>query len=337
MLASFFHGLVRASRHWRIILLLLVANILISIPVVVPFFLLIAQTSSERLAANAMLADKLDLNWMTDLINERFPGESLASLGGQMGALLLVMGVSYLLLNTLFAGGILEVFASQDGRFAMRRFWAGCGAYFWRFFRLLLISLLFYGAAYFVYFLISKPIDAAAKQAATFTPVFYRRWAASLLLLLLFAFVNMIFDYAKIGAVVGDRRGMFRETIRAVRFGLRNFFRAYSLYWLIGLVGLGLFALLAWLRGLVNQRSILAVLLATLLAQAAMAARMWTRLAFFAGELDLYRRLAPVVVPVRNAEPHIEFAAAEVGQPVNLPSAEEAPSPQETELPRQAN
>src|SRR5262249_49189962 len=151
--------------------------------------------------------------------------------GGQMGVLLLVTGFSYLLLNILFAGGILDVFASKEERFAMRRFWAGCGAYFWRFFRLLLISLLFYGAAYFVYFLISKPIDAAAKQAATFTPVFYQRWAAVLLLVLLFTFVNMIFDYAKIGAVVGDRRRMFRETISALRFGVRNFFRAYSLYW----------------------------------------------------------------------------------------------------------
>ncbi len=337
MLASFFNGLVRASRQWRMILLLLAANILVSIPVVVPLFLLIAQTSNDRPAADAMLADKLDLNWMTDLINERFPGESLTSLGGQMGVLLLVMGFSYLLLNTLFAGGILEVFASKDERFAMRRFWTGCGAYFWRFFRLLLISLLFYGAAYFVYFLISKPIDAAAKQAAAFTPVFYRRWAAVLLLVLLFAFVNMIFDYAKIGAVVGDRRGMFRETIGAFRFGLRNFFRAYSLYWSIGLAGLGLFALLAWLRASLNQRSILVVLLAGLLAQAAMAARMWTRLAFYAGELDLYRRLMPVVGPVPNAEPHIEFAAAGVGQTVSLPSSEEAPGPQEPELPRQAN
>jgi len=334
MLASFFNGLARASRHWRMILLLLAANILVSIPVAVPLFMLIAQTTNDRLAADAMLADKLDLNWMTDLINERLPGDSLTSLSGQVGVLLLVMGVSYLLLNTLFAGGILEVFASKDERFAMRRFWAGCGAYFWRFFRLLLVSLLFYGAAYFVYFLISKPIDAAAKQAAAFRPVFYQRWAAVLVLVLLFAFVNMIFDYAKIGAVVGDRRRMFREALSATRFGARNFFRAYSLYWLIGLVGLGLFALLAWLRGALNQRSILVVLLAILLAQVAMATRMWTRLACYAGELDLYRRLTPVVGPVPNAEPHIEFAAAEVGQTVHLPSAEEAPGPQETEPPR---
>jgi hypothetical protein len=264
---------------------------------------LIAQTGSERLAANAMLADKLDLNWLTDLINQRLPGESLESFGGQFGILLLVMGFSYLLLNTLFAGGILEVFASEDGRFTMRRFWAGCGAYFWRFLRLLLISALFYGAAYFIYFLISKPIDAAARQAAEYWPIFSERWAAMAMLALLFAFVNMIFDYAKISTVVMGRRKMFREAISATRFALRNFFSVYSLYWLIGLVGFGVFALLAWLRAAVNQRSILAVMLAILLAQAAMAARMWARLAFYAAELDLYWRLTPV-------EPLIEFAAA---------------------------
>lgn len=312
MLTSFFAGLSCASRSWRMILLLLVANILVSIPVVVPVFWLMAQTNSGRLAANAMLADKLDLNWFADLINERLPGASLVSVGAQMGVLLLVIGFGYLLLNTLFAGGILEVFASEDGRFTMRRFWAGCGAYFWRFFRLLLISLLFYGAAYLIYFLARKQVDAAEKQAAAFESVFYQRWAVMALLVLLFCFVNMIFDYARIGAVVGERRKMFRESFKAVRFSLRNFFRAYPLYWLVALVGLVLFALLVWLRASVNQGSILAVLLAILLAQTAMAARMWARLAFYAAELDLYRRLTPIVpVAVVEAVVPVEFAVAE--------------------------
>ncbi len=312
MLTSFFTGLARANRSWRMILLLLAVNILVSIPIAVPVFLLIAQTSSERLAANTMLADKLELNWLTDLINQRLPGESLESFGGQVGVLLLVMGVSYLLLNTLFAGGILEILASYQEGFTMRRFWMGCGAYFWRFFRLMLISLLFYGAAYLVYFLIRKPINSSAKQAAEYGPTFYKQWAALAVLGLLFAAINMIFDYAKISTVIGDHRKMFREAISATRFAWRNFLRTYSLYWLIGLTGLAWFALLVWLRGAVNQNSIIAVLIAILPAQLTMAARMWTRVAFYAAEFDLYWRLTPVL----TAE--IEFAVAEVGKPIFL-------------------
>ena len=331
MLTSFFTGLVRANRSWRMILLLLVANILVSIPIAVPIFWLIAQTSSERLAAGAMLADKLDLNWMTDLVNLRLPGESVESVGGLIGLTMVVMGLFYLLLNALFAGGILEVFASREDGFTMHRFWAGCGAYFWRFFRLMLISLLFYGAVYVVYFLIRLPIDASVKQAAAYGPIFYKRWAAAVVLVLMFAFVNMIFDYAKISTVVGDRRGMFREVISATGFAVRNFFRAYSLYWLVGLIGLGLFALFAWLRASVNQGSIIAVFIAILLGQLAMAARMWTRLVFYAAELDLYWRLTPLPMA------EIEFAVAEVGKPIFLLPTEEVQEHPVTDSPAESN
>lgn len=323
MLRSFLAGVGRASRSWWIILLLLAVNLLVALPIVTPIFVLIVQTTSHRQAAETMISDTLDPYWLADFINQQLSGESLASVGGQFGALLLVMGISSLLLNTLFAGGVLEVFAN-DERFTMRRFWAGCGAYFWRFFRLLLISLLFYGLAYLIYFLVSIPIDSAKAHSAAFTSVFYKRWMAIALLVLLFSLVNMIFDYARIGAVVGARRRMFRESIGATRFALRNFFGAYSLYWLIGLIGLGGFALLAWLRAAVPQTSGIEVVLAILLAQLAMAVRMWTRLAFYAAELDLYRRLTPPP-QMSAAEPFVPVEAREpeytMEDPPALPGA----------------
>jgi len=142
--------------------------------------------------------------------------------------MLLVMGLIYLLLNTLFAGGILEVFASDDGRFTMRRFWAGCGAYFWRFFRLLLIFVIVLWRGLPGLFSISKLIDSSAKQAAAYGQSFInagRRWPC---LLLLFALVNMIFDYAKISTVVMGRRKMFREAISATRFGAAKLLSALT-------------------------------------------------------------------------------------------------------------
>ncbi|MGH9844617.1 MAG: hypothetical protein ACREEM_38340, partial [Blastocatellia bacterium] len=192
------------------ILLLVVANILFTFPIVTPILIVVAMTSGGTMAAERLLADKLDLNWLTDLFNHQFAGASLESTGTQAGTLLAVMGVLYLLLNTLFAGGILESLNAADGRFTMRSFWTGCGVYFGRFFRLMLISLVFYALAYGVYKLVSAPIDRSEKTAFEYAPLFYKRWAADALLVLLFAFVNMVFDYAKIGAVVRDSRGMWR-------------------------------------------------------------------------------------------------------------------------------
>jgi len=315
VIRSFFVGISEASRSWKVILLLLAANILLALPVAVPIFLLIVMTSGGTLAADRLFADKLDAIWLIDLFNHQFPGAALETVAAQVGVLLLVMGASYLLLNTLFAGGILAVFYSEDGRFDARKFWAGCGAWFWRFFRLLLISLVFYSIAVGIYLLLRWPIDNAAEAASAFGSVVYKRWAAMIVLALLFAFVNMIFDYAKIGAVVNDSRGMWRETFRALRFVFRNFFKAFGLYLLVAIIGLAVFLVLNWLRWSVNQSSVAAMLLAIALGQITIAGRMWTRLVFYAAEMNLYKKLAParatVIEPV-VAEPEIEFAKAEM-------------------------
>lgn len=108
----------------------------------------------------------------------------------------------------------------------------------------------------------------------------YKRWAAMALLALMFAFVNMVFDYAKIGTVVKDSKGMFRETFRALRFTLRNFLSAFGLYLIIAITGLALFLALNYLRWSVDQSSAGTVLLAILLGQIVIAGRMWTRLVF---------------------------------------------------------
>lgn len=311
--------------------MLVAANFLFSLPIVVPVFLLIAQTSGGTLAARRMMADKLDINWVTDFINRQMPGASLESTGIQVMVLLSIMGLGYLLLNTLFAGGIIAVFASDDGRFTPRKFWWGCGAYFWRFFRLMLISVTYYLASYLLYYLARVPLERAVQRATAYESVVFKEWGTALLLVLLFGFVNMVSDYAKIGTVVNDSRMMFRESVNAWRFSLRHFFSAFGLYLLIGGAGMTIFISLAWLRNSINQGSIIAVLAAIMIGQLAIVARMWSRLMFYAAELNLYRRYlprrAPIIAPVPDEK--IEFLAATGGDPEDLGNDQAAEAPAE--------
>lgn len=306
MIRSFFVGINEASRSWKMILMLLAANVLLSLPVIVPIFQLFVGASRGTLAADRLMADKLDAAWLIDVVNHQFPGAAIETAALQVRAMFVVMGVCYLLLNTLLAGGVIGVFNSADGWFTMRKFWGDAGAYFWRFFRLTLISLIFYAGAVGIYMLLRWPIENATERASAFESVIYKRWAAMALLALLFAFINMVFDYAKIGTVThSDRRnskGMFRETFRAFRFAFRNFFSAFGLYLIIAIVGLALFLVFNALRWSVDQSSVGRVSLAIFLGQIAIAGRMWTRLVFYAAETHLYKKLArgaataPVIV-----------------------------------------
>ncbi|HWQ35224.1 MAG TPA: hypothetical protein VNQ79_20430 [Blastocatellia bacterium] len=297
MISSFLTGIRQSVRQWQMMALLLTASLLFAVPVAVPVFWLVSQTSSSTLAAQRMFADKMDALWLIDVINQQFTRASIEAASAQAGMLMLFMGAGWLLLNTFFAGGILEVLGSGDGRFSARRFWAGCGAYFGRFFRLLVVSLIFYGLAYVIYLLLG-PSGAAAHQATAYQPIAVRNWLANAALALMFGFVSLIFDYAKISTVVNDRRRMFREAVSAARFALKHFLSVCGLYLLIALIGLGCFVLFAWLRSAVTQASMAAVLLAFILGQLALLARIWARITHYAAALDFYRHRLPPEKPL---------------------------------------
>jgi hypothetical protein len=130
----------------------------------------------------------------------------------------------------------------------------------------------------------------------------------------------MVFDYAKIGTVVKDSKGMFRETLKAFRFVFGNFFSAFGLYLLIALVGGLVFLALNFLRWSVNQSAMGGVLLAFFLGQIAMAGRMWTRVVFYAAETYLYKKQA-TISPAKmvSVEPPLEFARAEATEEEIIP------------------
>src|SRR6266508_4659307 len=74
MIISFFVGINEANRSWKMILLLLAANVLSSLPLIVPIFLLVFGASRGTIAADSLMADKLDAVWLMDVANYQFPG-----------------------------------------------------------------------------------------------------------------------------------------------------------------------------------------------------------------------------------------------------------------------
>lgn len=311
VLTSFKIGLVQASRNWRMVVLLVVVSILVATPVAIPIAGLVAQTTAFRPVADHMLSDNLDVTWLADLFNEQLAGASLTSFMAQLGWTLIFAAVMYLVSNVLFTGGLLEVLSTRDATFTMRRFWAGAGTYFWRFVRLWGISLAVYAAIFVVYFIVLGVIGQAESTATTEAPGAIKKWVATGVLVVAFGLVNLVFVYARIGTVINGSRKMVRETVRASSIVARNFLSISSLYVLVAVLGVASFTLLAVLRGLVVQSSLTMVLIALLLGQFAIAARLWSRVVLYGAQLHFYREVAPAVVlvpPVVRVTP--EFAVA---------------------------
>lgn len=318
MLNALLIGIGSATRNHKLLLLLWVFNLLFTVPITVPVFVLIQQSTSERLAAQRMSGDQLDALWLIDLVNGQLKDASLTGAGLTTCFLLLLCGLLYLLASLFFAGGILEVLAKPE--FSMRRFWRGGGAYFGRFVRLWLYALLFYGAVLIGYLIVQQSLSKAEKRATAEGPAQIKQIVLLFVTVLLLALVNMAFDYARISAVWRDGRKMWRELVNGWRFALAYVWRTYSLYLLLALIGLALFAFFGWLRGSVRQASFFAVLAAFVFGQFAMLARVWTRVASYGGQMDLYYRLAPPP-PVKTTAPPIEFMPATGELPSLMPAA----------------
>ena len=155
----------------------------------------------------------------------------------------------YLLLSMFLAGGILDRLA-RDHDLGAGGFFSACGVYFVRFIRLGAIAAVVYWALFVPYhdWLFDElypalTADVTVERTAFFIRLlFYAAFAVPV-----YAF-NIIFDYAKIRAVVEDRRSMIGAIGASWRFVRRHpvaVGAVYKINILVFLLVIGLYYLIA--------------------------------------------------------------------------------------------
>lgn len=155
------------------------------------------------------------------------------------------------------AGGIIDRYA-RDHATGSAGFFAASGTFFFRFLRLALVQTLVYALLFGL--LRGWPFDRVVVGA-------------------LVAAANVIFDYAKVRAVVEDRRSMLGAISSACGFLRRNFGSAVAVY----AIDIVLFVLVTWVYARI-ELTIAPVFVVVLL---------WVKLLFWASETALFQsRLA---------------------------------------------
>jgi hypothetical protein len=191
-----------------------------------------------------------------------------------------------LLLWIFLSGGILDRFA-RGRPVPTAAFFAACGVYFFRFLRLAVVI----GAAYWAIFAWLHPYlfgtlwnrwtrDLTSEREALILRIgLYLALAAAL------AVVNIVADYAKVRAVVEDRRSMISALGASLRFLRRRPFRAAGLYLLSALAS----AVVVRLWFTAAPAAGASVATAFLLTQLYLLLRVWAKLAWMAGEVVFFQ------------------------------------------------
>jgi hypothetical protein len=210
--------------------------------------------------------------------------------GPGLDPVILGLGAAYLVLQTFLAGGVFATLRGARGSWTVRGLLHGCGFYFGRFLRLLVLVLLVDFVAFGLNAPFARWADHQAREAVSEATAHYWLLGRHALLLLALLWVNMVSGYAKAIIVIEERSSAVLALLSAFSFALSRPLRTFGHYVSLAALGVGLLALWAVLDGAWETTGYATQLVALLLAQALMAGRIALRLALWAGHLALYRR-----------------------------------------------
>lgn len=139
--------------------------------------------------------------------------------------------IANMAMSLFLIGGALDRLA-RDHAIGTAAFFSACGTYFMRFLRLGVIAAFVYWALFGPYhaWLFDELYPALTEEMTVERTAFLIRLAMYLAFALPLFFFNMLFDYAKIRAVVEDRRSMLGAIMASWRFIRRQPIAVWALY-----------------------------------------------------------------------------------------------------------
>lgn len=205
-------------------------------------------------------------------------------------AVILGLGLLYLLLQTFLAGGLIAVFRAERAAFTLRALLHGSGFYFGRLVRVALVAL----ALAWLCFRLNAPFarfaDLMAREAVSETTALAWGLGRHLLLLLVLLTLSLVSGYAKVIVVTEERSSALLAWVSALGFCLR---RAPAVFGhALAVLLLGLLALVLWSRLDASSATTgyWTQLPAFVLMQGLLATRITLRLGLLAGQTALWRR-----------------------------------------------
>ena len=264
-LSAFIDGLMRVKRAPMLVIGLWLATVLTALPFAMLLQAMIGEHLGASMAAQSA-ADGVNYDWWNEFLAQT-SGVGLSFVPAILGFAAVMKNLSTFVDNTGFPivigvavsmhmavslfliGGVLDRLA-RDRAIGAAAFFAACGMYAVRFLRLAIIATAVYWVLLVPYheWLFDALYPALIESLTVERTAFFYRLGLYLLFLVPVTLANLVFDYAKVRAVVEDRRSMIGAVVSAIRFIRRNPGAAIGLYLLdtlLFLVVLGVYFLAA--------------------------------------------------------------------------------------------
>jgi hypothetical protein len=309
MMSAWRDGIRRVNGAPAILLGVWALTLLVSVPMAVAMRGMLAQHLGASLAADTA-ASGVNYDWMQEF------SEQAAGLGVTFrptilgfGAVLdnlsafidnterpvVIVGAAtvYIVLWIFVAGGVIDRYA-RDRPTRTVGFFASSGVFFFRFLRLAAVQWIVYAALFGSVhpLLFGRLYRDLVHEVTVERTAFAVRVTLYLVFGVLVAASAMVFDYAKVRAIVEDRRSMLGAIAGSIGFIGRNAAAAVSLFlanFALFIAVIGLYALVAPGSGAAG----VSMWIGFAIGQLYVIARLWVKLVFWASETAFFQsRLA---------------------------------------------
>jgi hypothetical protein len=251
---------MRVKRAPMLVIGLWLATVLTALPFAMMLQALIGEHLGDSMAARSV-ADGVNYDWWNEFLAQT-SGVGLSFVPAILGfaavmknlstfvdnaGFPIVIGVAlsmHMLVSLFLIGGVLDRLA-RDRAVGAAAFFSACGMYAVRFVRLAVIATAVYWVLLVPYhqWLFEDLYPALIENLTVERTAFFIRVGLYVLFLVPVALANLVFDYAKVRAVVEDRRSMIGAMVSAIRFIRRNPGAAMGLYLLDTLLFLAVIGL----------------------------------------------------------------------------------------------
>ena len=284
IITSYTSGFKATFKTKKLVTTIYIITFLMALILAIPFSGTIEKEAGNSMAFSALLKD-FDYTVYQDFMNH-----SAKAIQPYISTAIW-MGIFYLLFTIFFEGGILTVLKRKEDKFTLRFFWEASAKYFGRFFRLAIYMIIIQAIVAVILFLILALIlSSVYKSAPDESYIFYTALVGIIIYLLIFTFLLVVTDYAKVMMVENDEYRPFRTIIRSFAFSLKHFLSTYFLYLLLLVVPIMLFFVYFKIESAIGMASGLTILLVFIIQQLLVWTRIFTKIWILGSELTLYRK-----------------------------------------------
>lgn len=202
--------------------------------------------------------------------------------------ILLLTGLLYLLLTIFFNAGIITSLIEKKN-FQAAFFFRSAGHFFVRLFRLFLWSLPFYVIALIMYSILGEIFNLIAGESEPL--IFIFSLLKLLILIILFLFIKMVFDYTKIALISENKMKIIQTNLKTWKFVLKNLGKTLRLFYLIVLLGIIISIVYLLLGSLLNISTWITIILLFILQQLFVFSRTGIKLIYFSSLINLFQNV----------------------------------------------